>query len=112
MRRVAIVAGLTLLAACGQKAGGGASANLSQAFSGGFRTSYRAKFIDSCTIGAKQAAIKSGNAAGAGLDYLPLCSCAADRLLATKSITELMTGPSEADQRAVPEQCIREHPPV
>lgn len=83
---------------------------LTSAFETGFRQSYRVKFIETCSTGAKQAAARSGNSAAADLDYTPLCGCAADRLLATKSVAELMRGPSEADQLAVTQQCLREHP--
>lgn len=86
--------------------------SLGSAFETGFRQSYRVKFIDTCATGAKQSAVQSGNTAAAGLDYAPLCACAADRLLATKSVAELMRGPSEADQLAVTQQCLREHPPT
>lgn len=84
--------------------------SLTSAFETGFRQSYRVKFIETCSTGAKQAATRSGNAAAADLDYTPLCGCAADRLLSTKSVAELMRGPSEADQLAVTQQCLREHP--
>ena len=112
MRHLAITACLTLLAACGKGAGGNASAsgNISSAFGDSFRQSYRVKFVDSCATGAKQAAARSGNPAAAGLDYLPLCQCAADRLLATHTVTELMSGPSQAEQAAVTQQCLKEHP--
>ena len=114
MRGVALTAGLMLLAACGKGAGGNETAggNLSASFDNGFRTSYRTKFIESCTTGAKSAATRSGNAAAAALNYTPLCGCAADKLLATKSVGELMRGPSEADQLAVTQACVKEHPPV
>lgn len=119
MRGVALTAGLMLLAACGKGAGGNETAgnasaggNLSAAFDDGFRSSYRTKFVESCTTGAKSAAERSGNAAAAALNYTPLCGCAADKLLATKSVGELMRGPSEADQLAVTQACVKEHPPV
>lgn len=111
MRRTALaLIAVTLLAACGKQQSGAASGNLSSAFDDGFRKSYRTRFIETCTTGAKTAATRSDSAAAANLDFNPLCSCAADRLLATKSVGDLMKGPSEAEQAAVTQQCLKEHP--
>lgn len=114
MRLGALTASLCLLAACGGKTEGNQSAavagNASSGFEGGFRSAYRTKFVESCSTGAKQAAASAGNKAAAGVDYAPLCGCAADRLLATKSMAELARGPSQAEQLAVTQACLKEHP--
>ena len=119
MRAIALALPALLLAGCGHKsattanttatandqtavAGGGS------AFDGSFRASYRAKFIQSCATGAKTAA--AGNAKLANADFTPLCGCAADKLLASKQVSELMRGVSPADQAAVTQQCLKEHP--
>lgn len=114
MRLFAVTTSLCLLAACGGKSESNQSAAAAtgnqSSFESGVRRSYRAKFIESCSTGAKQAAAKAGNTAATGINYAPLCGCAADKLLATKSMTELMVGPSQADQLAVTQQCLKEHP--
>lgn len=112
MRHVATIVCLALLAACGKSAGGNEAAgnSVSSSFENGFRTSYRTKFVESCTTGAKSAAQRAGNVAAAGLNYEPLCGCAADRLLATKTMAELMRGPSQQEQAQVTEACLKEHP--
>lgn len=116
MRHIAIIAAAGLLASCGAKTdtGNASAANASVAntqvssFDTGFRTSYRAKFVESCVTGAKQAATRAGSTAT--IDFTTVCGCAADKLLATKSVAELMRGPSQADQIAVTQACLKEHP--
>lgn len=119
MRLIAIVAAAGLLASCGSKtdtagntAAGAANASAGNtqvsSFDTGFRSSYRPKFVESCTAGAKQAATRAGNTAA--IDFTTVCGCAADKLLATKSVAELMRGPSQADQVAVTQACLKEHP--
>ena len=106
MRYFAILPVL-LLAGCGGGTGGGQSGggNLSSAFEDGFRSSYRTKFVESCVTSANNAAQQAGNG-GAGVDFTAVCGCAADRLLATNTVSQLMSGPSEADQRAVMQACV------
>ncbi|WP_419809437.1 hypothetical protein [Sphingomonas sp.] len=114
----AIIAGCALLAACNSKHGDGNTAagntaagnTAASSFEQGFRSSYRTRFVDSCTAGAKAAAAKQANAAVANANFTPLCSCAADKLLATKSVKELMAGPTQADQETVTKACLKEHP--
>lgn len=116
MRFIAIAAAAGLLAGCGSKTDTGnasaanASAGNTQAssFDTNFRSSYRPKFVESCTTGAKQAATRAGSTAA--IDFTTVCGCAADKLLATKSVAELMRGPSQADQIAVTQACLKEHP--
>ena len=122
MRLIAIVAAAGLLASCGSKtdtagnaaAGNAGTANAStgntqvSSFDTGFRSSYRSKFVESCVAGAKQAATQAGSTAA--LNFTTVCGCAADKLLATKSVAELMRGPSQADQIAVTQACLKEHP--
>ena len=47
---------------------------------------------------------------GTTKDFSVPCGCVADKLIATKSVGELMTGPSQEDTKRYAEQCFREHP--
>lgn len=106
MRHAAITAFL-LLAACGGGTGSSTSnGNLTSAFEQGFRSSYRTKFVGSCVTSANAAAAQSGSPMAPVQDFPKLCGCAADRLLATKSISELMSGPPQSEQMAVMQACV------
>ncbi|WP_425230391.1 hypothetical protein [Sphingomonas sp.] len=116
MRLVCTITLAALLAGCGSHTtgtnGNAADGNsFAGGFDQGFRTQYRTKFADSCTTSAQAAAARQGGAAAAAMDFPAICGCVADKLLATKSVAELMRGPSAADQTAVMQQCVREHPP-
>lgn len=118
---IAIIAAAGLLAGCSKTettgnasaanptAGNTATGNTQvSSFDAGFRSTYRPKFVESCVAGAKQAATRAGNTAA--IDFTTVCGCAADKLLATKSVQELMRGPTQADQIAVTQACLKENP--
>lgn len=120
MRTLALALPLALLTACGGAKTATTNTTITtntqtaatgdSAFDRGFKSSFRTKFVESCNNGAHAAAAKAGNAKMASADFTPLCGCAADKLLATKSPTELATGVPQADQIAVTQQCAKEHP--
>lgn len=93
---------LTILALAGCSSGGPAG-NSSSAFDKGFIDSFRPKFIAQCEAGAKQTS-------GADKDFSVVCGCVADKLIANKSVGELMTGPSQEDTKRYADECTREHP--
>ena len=104
---------LASLAACSGKGAGGnaagdtASANtqggVTGAFNQGFAKGFREKFVAQCVSQATAATpIK--------VDFTPICGCSADKLLATKSPTELMKGVSPAEAQTVTAACVKEHP--
>jgi len=100
IRAVPIALMVLLLAGCdkGQPVG-----NSSSSFDQGFRDSFRPKFIAQCQAGAKQTS-------GTDKDFSIVCGCVADKLLANKSVGELMTGPSKEDTKRYADDCMREHP--
>jgi hypothetical protein len=75
-----------------------------EAFEKAFRSSGRASFIENCVSSAK-------NAAAAKIDTTSICSCAADKLLATKSIAELKNPIPVGELQSISAECIGEHPP-
>ena len=88
------------LAAC---SGGGPAGNSSSSFDKGFVDSFRPRFIAECQAGAQQTS-------GTNKDFSVVCGCVADKLIANKSVGELMTGPSQEDTRRYADECAREHP--
>jgi hypothetical protein len=95
-----------LLAGCGNggsDAETGNTSSLPASFEKGFKTSFRAKFVENCVAGAKKSS-------GLNADFTEICGCSADKLLATKSVPQLMTGPSDEDMRQAATACTREHP--
>ncbi len=91
---------LLLLAGCGS---GGPVGNSTDAFDKGFRDSFRPKFIAQCQAGAQASS-------GTQKDFTEVCGCVADKLLATKSARELMSGPPEDETKRLAAQCVQEHP--
>jgi hypothetical protein len=91
---------LALLAGCGSN---GTVGNSTAAFDKGFRDSFRPKFVASCQAGAQ----KSSNTTK---DFTEICSCIADKLIATKSASELMVGPTDEETGRLTTQCMQEHP--
>ena len=102
MIRIVLIASICL-AAAGCSKPGGAGNSASSAFDTGFRDSFRPKFVESCVAGAK-------TTSGTDKDFSTVCGCVADKLLATKSVGELMAGPSQEDQQKYAQECLREHP--
>jgi hypothetical protein len=88
------------LAGC---SGSGPAGNSSSSFDKGFVDSFRPKFITQCQAGAKQTS-------GSDKDFSVVCGCVADKLIANKSVGELMTGPSQEDTKRYADECMREHP--
>lgn len=99
-RAFPIVVIVLLLAGCGKSQ---PVDNSSSSFDQGFRDSFRPKFIAECQAGAKQASRTAK-------DFSVVCGCVADKLLANKSVGELMTGPSPEDTKRYADECMREHP--
>jgi hypothetical protein len=91
---------MLILAGC---SGGGAAGNSSSSFDKGFVDSFRPKFIAECQQGAQKTS-------GSARDFSIVCGCVADKLIANKSVGELMTGPSPEDTRRYADECSREHP--
>lgn len=105
MRTGLAIAALLVLQGCG---GGGADGNSSgsdgfaQGFDDGFRKSFREKFVEQCIEGANQS--------GKAVDFAPVCNCAADGVMKGKTVSELMNGPTDAEQDAVLKECLAKHP--
>jgi hypothetical protein len=93
---------LAMLALAGCS-GGSSAGNSSSSFDKGFVDSFRPKFIAECQQGAQKTS-------GSTKDFSVVCGCVADKLVANKSVGELMTGPSQEDTRRYADQCMREHP--
>jgi hypothetical protein len=93
---------LVMLAIAGCS-GGGPAGNSSSSFDKGFVDSFRPKFIAECQQGAQKTS-------GSTKDFSVVCGCVADKLIANKSVGELMTGPSPEDTRRYADECSREHP--
>jgi hypothetical protein len=93
MRIIAILplAGLVLLAACGE----------GSAFDQGFKKSFREKYVENCTKSATSAA-PAGQTA---IDFAKLCGCTADKVMEGRSATEL-ANLSDADQQKAASVCI------
>lgn len=83
----------TALAACGE----------GSAFDNSFRTSYRARAVESCVAG-----IRSSAPAGVRLDFNRVCECAVDRHMEGKSATDLMGTENVQETTAAAEQCVME----
>lgn len=99
-RMIALATTALFLAAC---SGNGPAGNSSSSFDKGFVDSFRPKFIAECQEGAKKSS-------GTTKDFSAPCGCVADKLIASKSVGELMTGPSPEDSKRYAEECFREHP--
>lgn len=89
-----------LLAACSSTAPAG---NSNSSFDKGFIDSFRPKFIAQCQEGAQKTS-------GTTKDFSVVCGCVADKLIANKSVGELMTGPSKEDTSRYADECLRDHP--
>jgi hypothetical protein len=74
------------------------------AYEKAFRDNYRSHAIQSCVSTAK-------GAAAAGFDITPVCTCAADRLLATKSVRELSAELSDEEAQSIMKGCFKTNPP-
>jgi hypothetical protein len=74
------------------------------AYERAFRESYRSSAIESCVSKVK-------SAAAAGLDVTPVCTCAADQLLATKSVEQLSEKISDEEGRSIVMACFKTNPP-
>lgn len=98
-RMFALTIAATVLAGCGS----GSVGNSTSSFDAGFRDSFKPKFVASCQAGAQKSS-------GTTKDFSAICGCIADKLLATKSVSELMAGPSEEENRRLAAECMQEHP--
>lgn len=106
MRRVTAPALLAALAACSNPGASGDANSTSlfgSSFDNGFRTQFRAKFIEQCAAGARSTSHSNA-------DFSGICGCTADKLLTTQNVSQLMTGPSDTQIRGAAAQCAREHP--
>lgn len=113
MRRFVLYVLLTA-AACGQVLWGqtqpaqtSTSNEYREAYERSFRAAFREKGIIQCRSSAPQAT-------AAGYDITPTCTCAADTLLATKTVgqlEELSRSPTN-ELAVVAMQCLRTNPPV
>ena len=99
-RAVPLTLAMLILAGCN---GGGSAGNSSSSFDKGFVDSFRPKFIAQCQEGAQKTS-------GSTKDFSVVCGCVADKLIANKSVGELMTGPSQEDTKRYAGECFREHP--
>jgi hypothetical protein len=79
-----------------------------EAFNKAFRTTFRVKFVNQCVASAPQAA-------SAGLDITPSCSCVTETLLATKSVQQLQeahaSDPKNDEFIALVGACLKSNPP-
>ncbi|WP_076072726.1 hypothetical protein [Sphingomonas montana] len=99
-----IVVALLLSALAGQPAGTDDRSAYDRAFEEGFRGAFRPHFIESCVASAKPAvAVK--------VDMTPICTCMADRMLATRTVAQLKQPIPADEQQALALDCIRAHPP-
>jgi len=71
-------------------------------FEKGFRIAFREESVQECVKSAK-------NAAAAGIDTTPICSCAADELLASKTVIELQGKIPDEELRTITASCISKH---
>jgi hypothetical protein len=79
-----------------------------EAYEKSFRAAFRSESVEQCVASAPKAA-------AAGYDITPTCRCAADTLLATKTVeqlTALSSDGSSAALQAVTAQCLKTNPPV
>lgn len=79
-----------------------------EAFENSCRVELRAKSIEKCVSSTPKET-------AAGYDVTPTCACAADKLLATKTVQELTAISREASstaRQAVVAQCLQTSPPV
>ena len=107
MRVGLAIAALLVLQGCGDgtndgNAQNGAAGGFAQGFDDGFRKSFREKFVEQC--------VASANQSGKAVDFKPVCGCAADGIMAGKTVRQLMDGPTDAEQEAVLKKCAAEHP--
>ena len=106
MRAGLAIAALLVLQGCGGgtdgNTQGGAAGGFQKGFDDGFRESFREKFVENC--------VASANQSGKAVDFAPVCSCAADELMKSKTVRQLMDGPSDEEQEAVLKKCVAEHP--
>lgn len=105
MRGLVVLVAIAL-AGCGGAEGGNSSENpFTKGFNDGFRKSFREKFVTQCVAGAKS------SSQSATINFEPICACSADKLLATKTPTQLMGGgPTAEEEKAVIAACVKEHP--
>lgn len=99
-RMIPLTATALLLAACSSN---GPAGNSSSSFDKGFIDSFRPKFVAQCQEGAQKTS-------GTTKDFSVVCGCVADKLIANKSVGELMTGPPQEDTKRYADECFREHP--
>jgi hypothetical protein len=92
---------IVLLAGCGSAGSGNNSA--SDSFTEGFMNGFRKNFVSQCVEGAQKTS-------GTTRDFTTLCSCVADKVMAGKTTTQLMSPPSDEETRQVAAQCQRDHP--
>lgn len=98
MRKLTFLLCPLLLTACGE----------GSAFDESFKTSYREKFVASCTTGA-QSTIPEG----VEVDLNKICACAADKIMEGKSAKDLATTmPGSAEDMAKVQLCAKEVGPV
>ena len=77
-----------------------------QAYEKAFRTAFRNKSVEQCVSSATKAAASR-------YDFTPTCACAADKLLATKTVEQLKALPNEgsgATIKAVTAECLASNP--
>lgn len=101
------VAALVLLQACGgagvDNSSGNGQGGLTQGFDDGLRTAFREKFVAECVKGAQTTSHST-------IDFTPICACSADKLMAGKSATQMLTGPTPKESEAAIGACVKEHP--
>lgn len=96
---------VTLLLSVALSAQNSNDADYQAAFDQGFRMTFRQRSVEGCVASAK-------NAAAAKIDTTPICTCVADKLLATKTVTQLRGKLTDAEMDSIVAQCIVERPPV
>jgi hypothetical protein len=101
-RTVPLALIVTLLAGCGSAGSGNNS--IGGAFEDGFKEGFRKNFVSQCIVGAQKA---SGNATK---DFSAVCGCVADKVMAGKSATQLMTPPTADEDRQYAAECKSGHP--
>jgi hypothetical protein len=95
---------LLLLVGC-DSSPGASNATDSKSFAGGldsgFRKGWRKEFVPACAASATKAA------PSAPVNFTTLCGCVADKLLASKTSSELLSL-SDDDAKPLFEQCVAE----
>jgi len=84
---------VTLLAGCGE----------GSSFDSGFKDGFRNKFVSSCAISAR-----SNAPPGVTVDFDRICSCTADKVMANKSTSEIMSYQPGEDAKTMAVQCMAE----